>query len=114
MPSWLLHHGAAVNCCSMSVRNASALSAEHIKRLGLLEVGSSVRIDPAKFTSLAAGSFYNPDTSDTYVDYHEAKAALGLSEHDFHLRVFPSAPLATAENYGITDMDDFSIAYIGN
>lgn len=94
--------------------NASALSTAHIQRLGLLEAGSSVRLDAEKFIALAQGSYYNPNTTDTYVDYHEAKASLGLTDHDFHLRVFPSAPLATAENYGITNMDDFAVAYIGN
>lgn len=94
--------------------NASDASGKRLERLGLLESGSTVRVDPAKFYALARGSLYNPDKDDVYVDYAEARRALGLTDVDFHLRAFPATQLATEENFGVIGFDDFAVGYIGD
>lgn len=85
-----------------------------IKRLGLIASGSTVRLDPDKFERLVRGSYSSPNSTDDYVDYHEAKLALGLEGYDFHIRVFPKSPLATEDNYGIVGMGNYSVAYVGD
>ena len=97
-----------------SAWNASDASSKRLERLGLLESGSTVRVDPAKFYALARGSLYNPDKDDIYVDYAEARRALGLTDVDFHLRAFPATQLATETNFGVVGIDGFTVGYVGD
>lgn len=94
--------------------NASTLSPDRLTRLGLLEAGSSSRIDPAKFRAVSGGSLDAVNWDDDRVDYTEAKLALGLDGYDFHIRAFPTQQLGNAANRGVIGMQDFSVAYIGD
>lgn len=84
-----------------------------MKRLGLIERGTSLRIDPDKFDALARGKFATA-SADGYVDYAEAKDYLGVEGYDFHLRAFPVTTANSSATYGLEGMDGFRIAYVGN
>ena len=85
-----------------------------VARLGLVERGSSVRLDPTKFTAVAKGRFYASGEDNDAVDYLEAKSALGLEGYDFHLRAGPLLPDNADGFYGTAGMADYRIAYIGD
>lgn len=93
--------------------DASPSKVEGVARLGLVEEGSTLRIDPQKFGALARGRFYYPSTSNGYVDYVEARKALGLSGYDFHIR---SSPILHNDDgfYGTAGLTDYRVAYIGD
>lgn len=86
---------------------------DRVARLGLVEQGSSVRLDPSKYTALARGRFYYGSDANGFVDYTEARNALGLEGYDFHLRVTPLLEPDT-EYFGTRGMGDYRIAYIGD
>lgn len=81
-------------------------------RLGLLQQGSTSRIDTAKFDALSRGSSASASSANGYVDYQEAKSALGLSGYEFHLR---GAPVISGggDDFGVVGMKTFHVAYIG-
>lgn len=92
----------------------TATGPDNLQRLGLLEEGTTIRIDPAKFEALARGKFLSPSSTNGYVDYAEARIALGLEGYDFHIRAQPVFRDTLFSNYGVEDMETFRIAYIGN
>lgn len=94
--------------------STSASSVDGITRLGLIESGASIRLDPTKFDALARGRFSSGSSDNGYVDYEEAKLALGLSGYDFHLRVFPSLEAKDDGTYGITGLSNYRVGYIGD
>ena len=85
-----------------------------VTRLGLVEHGSSVRLDPLKFSALARGRFTAPSSTNGFVDYHEAKEALGLAGYDFHIRVSPLLRPDAEGFYGTAGMGAYRVAYIGD
>lgn len=91
----------------------NASNVDRVARLGLVEQGSSVRLDPAKYTALARGRYYYGSDVNGFVDYTEARRALGLDGYDFHLRVTPLLEPDT-EFYGTRGLVDYRIAYIGD
>jgi fibronectin type 3 domain-containing protein len=92
---------------------ASGATADGVQRLGLLEKGATSRIDPAKFTALSRGKYNGQSGSNGYVDYDEAKAALGLGGQDFHLRMSPIMD-PSDDRYGVSSLADLRVAYVGN
>lgn len=99
--------------------SSSSASIDGVKRLGLLLPGSTSRIDPAAFDALAHGSSGTASGSNGYVDYDEAKAALGLASTDgrpgyeFHLRASPVISASAVGSYGVLGMEDYRVAYVG-
>lgn len=89
-------------------------SPDSVKRLGLLQPGTTLRIDADKFDVLAKGSYASPSTTNGHVDYEEAKRALGLSGYDFHLRVKPVFDAFNPLSYGVEGMEDYHVAYVGH
>lgn len=87
---------------------------DSLRRLGLLEDGATLRLDPDKFDALAKGSYLNPSSSNGYVDYDEAKRALGLDGFDFHIRSAPAFEAFDPASYGIDGMTDYHVGYIGH
>lgn len=87
---------------------------DDVARLGLVEQGTTVRLDPAKFAALARGRFYSPSDTNGVVDYAEAKDALGLDGYDFHIRAAPLIPDDPTGLYGTQGMTDYRVAYIRN
>ncbi|HUR70093.1 MAG TPA: fibronectin type III domain-containing protein [Candidatus Thermoplasmatota archaeon] len=94
--------------------DADAASINGVDRLGLIEKGSSIRIDAEKFDALARGRYDATDNRNTGVDYGEAKAALGLDGYEFHLRAYPVTPDSAGNAYGVSGMDDFHVGYVGD
>lgn len=85
-----------------------------ITRLGLVEAGSSIRLDPQKFEAIARGRYYDPSSTNGFVDYTEARTALGLAGYEFHLRSSPIFDDEDLDSYGVEGMDDYAVAYIGD
>jgi hypothetical protein len=85
-----------------------------VARLGIVERGSSVRLDPAKFSALAGGRFSSPSSTNGVVDYTEAKEALGLTGYDFHIRGGPLLADEGDGSYGTQGMEAYRIAYVGD
>lgn len=92
---------------------ASGTSVDDVERLGLIETGTSIRIDPNKFDALARGKYATSSPTNGFVDYAEAKEALGLSGYDFHVRAFPVLEEDDGA-YGTAGLDDYRIAYVGD
>jgi fibronectin type 3 domain-containing protein len=88
-------------------------SPDAVQRLGLLERGSTVRIDSTKFDDFAQGSLSSPSSTNGLVDYVEARNALGLQGYDFHLRVEPVFDL-NSSGYGVSGMDTYHVGYVGH
>ncbi|HVL87509.1 MAG TPA: hypothetical protein VM681_05840, partial [Candidatus Thermoplasmatota archaeon] len=87
---------------------SSGDAANALSRMGLLEAGSNVRLDPGKLLRMANAP-YAASPTDGHVSYEEAKRAMGLSGYDFHVRIRPAGsfdPLAELRNV--------SVAYIGD
>ena len=95
-----------------STWDASAADIDAVKRLGLVESGTTLRLDPAKFDALAKGKLETASSSNAGVDYAEAKAALGLSGYEFHLRAYPLIKPSN-KDYGLAGFDDFRVGYVG-
>lgn len=93
--------------------DASASAIDGLGRLGLIEAGSSIRIDPQKFDALARGRYASSSSGNGYVDYAEAKEALGLDGFDFHLRAYPVSPQNAVGAYGVTGLTGFRVGYVG-
>lgn len=91
-----------------------AATVETVARLGLLQQGSTIRVDPLKFDALARGRFAVPSSLNGYVDYQEARIALGLEDYEFHLRAYPVFGDPDPETFGVTGMQDFRVAYVGH
>lgn len=84
-------------------------------RLGLLEQGSSIRLDAAKFEALAKGRYSSSSATNGYVDYAEAKEALGLDGYDFRLSGRLVASGETDATFGLGgSLTDYRIGYIGD
>ncbi|MEA3199391.1 MAG: trimeric autotransporter adhesin [Thermoplasmata archaeon] len=81
-----------------------------VSQLGLLQGGSTSRVDAAKFDALTHGSS-SAASSNGYVDYPEAKAALGLTGYEFHLRGSPV--ISSSSDHGVVGMSTFHVAYVG-
>lgn len=88
-------------------------SVSTLDRLGVIEVGTSIRVDPAKFDAIARGKSDSSTAANNDVDYAEAKVALGLSGYDFHLRAYPVLD-QNAADYGMRGLENFRVAYIGD
>ncbi|HWH08255.1 MAG TPA: fibronectin type III domain-containing protein, partial [Candidatus Thermoplasmatota archaeon] len=85
-----------------------------VKRLGLLQPGTTLRIDADKFDAMAKGSYASPSSTNGHVDYEEAKRALGLSGYDFHIRVGPVFDAFDPASYGVEGMEDYHVGYVGH
>lgn len=106
-------HALGVLLETPGIPKAWGTSVPSLTRLGLIEPGTSIRLDPLKYESLARGKTDSSTASNGDVDYAEAKAALGLTNYDFHLRAYPVID-RNAADHGIRDMDDFRVAYVGS
>lgn len=93
---------------------ASASAIDSIRRLGLVEGGTSIRLDPWKFDALAKGKLMTTSGSNAAVDYAEAKAALGLSGYEFHLRAYPLLTPTDGDPYGLSGFGSYRVAYVGD
>jgi hypothetical protein len=89
-------------------------SPDTLTRFGLLSAHSTARIDPAKFDLMAKGRLYDPSSTNGYVDYDEARAALGLAGYDFHLRAQPVFGLNASSPLGLDGMSSYHVAYVGH
>ncbi|HVM44317.1 MAG TPA: hypothetical protein VM582_00175, partial [Candidatus Thermoplasmatota archaeon] len=94
--------------------DADFAAIESIQRLGLVERGTTARIDPDKFDALARGKLAIASAGNGGVDYAEAKAALGLSGYDFHLRAYPILKPGSDDPYGLSGFDAYRVAYVGH
>lgn len=93
----------------------SETSIEAVERIGILERGSSIRVDASKFEALAKGRYSTSSDTNGFVDYAEAKESLGLEGYDFHLSAAPVASSATDPTYGVgTGMSTRRVAYVGD
>lgn len=90
---------------------SSSSGVDAMERFGLLEPGTNLRIHTAKFEALARGSLAHPSSDNGFVDYVEARRALGLEGYDFHLRAYPV--IDPHVGYGVGDMGDYRVGYIG-
>ncbi|HEX2021552.1 MAG TPA: fibronectin type III domain-containing protein, partial [Candidatus Thermoplasmatota archaeon] len=93
--------------------STAASGADGVTRLGLVQSGTSIRLDPAKFDALARGRYLDPSSTNGYVDYAEAKDKLGLEGYDFHLRAFPALQSGTFSQYGVEGLDAYHVGYVG-
>lgn len=91
----------------------SAASVDSMDRLGLIEDGSTIRIDADKFDALARGRYATSSSTNGYVDYAEAKRKLGIEGYEFHLRAYPLISPAGENSYGTENMEDYRVAYVG-
>ena len=91
---------------------SSTEAIDDIDRLGLIEQGTSIRINPDKFDALARGKFAVTSSTNGFVDYGEAKDALGLDGYEFHLRAYPLLSPGNEIDFGTEGMDDFRVAYV--
>lgn len=92
---------------------ASADDVDSMDRLGLIEEGSTIRIDADKFDALARGRYATSSSTNGYVDYAEAKSKLGIEGYEFHLRAYPLISPAGEDSYGTENMEDYRVAYVG-
>lgn len=86
---------------------------DQMERLGLIEDGSTIRVDADKFDALARGKYATSSATNGYVDYEEAKALLGIDGYEFHLRAYPLISPVGEDSYGTEDMGDYRVAYVG-
>lgn len=91
----------------------SASSIDAVTRLGLGERGSAAKLDTQKFSALTRGSLNAGSATNGYVDYQEAKNALGIQGFDFHLRLAPAFDPSDGA-YGAASVSDLRVAYVGN
>lgn len=93
---------------------ASSSSIENVTRLGLLSPGSSARIDPAKLDAVVRGHYNGASSTNGFVDYPEARTALGLGGLDYHFRTGPITD-PNVGTFGLSsDMASYRVAYVGN
>lgn len=94
--------------------SANSSEIDGVDRLGLIDPGTSGRVNATKFDALARGSYATASNANGAIDYAEAKVALALDGHDFHIRAYPGSRAAADASYGVTGMTDFRIAYVGH
>lgn len=94
--------------------DTSPTTIDSVKRLGIIEPGTSVRVDADKFDAIARGRVLTSSAGNGAVDYAEAKDALGLSNFEFHLRAYPVVAPSTTHPYGLSGFKDFRVAYVGD
>ena len=92
---------------------SSASSIDGVSRLGLITPDSTARIDPAKLDALVRGHYNGASTTNGFVDYPEARTALGLEGYDYHFRTGPLVDAAIG-SFGLTGMTSYRVAYVGN
>lgn len=93
--------------------DATSVQIDAVQRLGLVENGATIRIDPEKFNAMARGRSATTSTGNGAVDYAEAKSALGLDGYEFHLRAYPVISPSEAGGFGVNGFGDYNVAYVG-
>lgn len=94
--------------------DATDSSVDGALRIGLIEEGTSIRIDPSKFDAIARGKLETSSSGNGAIDYAELKGKLGLEGYDFHIRAYPLISPSEAAPYGVSGYEDFEVAYVGN
>jgi hypothetical protein len=83
---------------------------DHMTRFGLTVDGQPGKLDLDKMRNLTKGAIDVLPTNG-YLDYGEAKAALGLGDYDFHLRTYPLLPKFEDLDHPVRNL---RVAYVGD
>ncbi|MBI4393524.1 MAG: hypothetical protein HY556_06985 [Euryarchaeota archaeon] len=84
---------------------------DNVTRFGLTVEGRPSVLDGKKASSMSKGAL-QANSTNQYLDYPEAKAALGLDLQDFHLRSYPVFPGLGDPTF--TKIADLKVAYVGD